>query len=204
MLQKIIYDTAANCATRRPTFTTDVLAFDNDGAVGASTVSVVRAQQGTHHDIFTLAAHPITLSDANVGGGSLLWTFPEGLIRIVGGFATLTPTTTSAILTTLNGSKTLSTGLGSVQTVAQASGTLATTEQDIINQFSTTSSATINVAGTAGSGKAPSTPIILDGHTTAAAVYVNVGVPTDTDIDGNATITVSGTVLLIWQWVGDY
>ncbi len=124
---------------------------------------------------------------------------------MLGATATVTPTTTSAILTTLNGSKTLSVGVGSVITTTQGSGTVSTTEQDIVNAFSATSSATINVAGTAGSGKITATTMLkYDGTTTAQAIFLNCQVPTASDIDADATTTWSGTVRVSWVWNGDY
>ena len=124
---------------------------------------------------------------------------------MLGASATVTPTTTSVILSTLNGGKTLSAGIGSVQTTTQDSGTLVTTQQDIVNAFGPVSSTVINVAGTAGSGYLSATTASkYDGHSTAQPVWLNCGVPTDTDIDADATTTWSGTVTISWVFNGDY
>ncbi len=178
------------------------------GAVSAGTAAatVTAAEYGAglvRQTLLTLAATPVALSQANVGGGVLIYTFPQGLIVVLGGMATVTPTTTSAILGTLNGTKTLSFGVGSVITTTQGSGTVSTTEQDLVNAGTCTSSGTINTAGAAGSSKNV-TPTGFDGHTTNLAANLNFQVPTASDIDGNATITVSGTVLLTWCFLGDY
>lgn len=206
MLHKLIYDTAANCDTRRPSLTRGTGAFEFDGAVPASsTIAMNDGIQVTHRTVITLNDLAVSLSDTNVGGGSLIFTFPQGIIRYIGGIAkAITPTTTSTLASTLNASKTLSVGVGTVQTVSQASGTLTTTEQDLINAFSATSSATVNVAGTGGTGISAVAGVLIDGHTTAGTAYLNFGVPTATDIDGDATITVDGEVTLIWQYLGDY
>ncbi len=96
-------------------------------------------------------------------------------------------------------------GVGSVQTTTQDSGTLATTQQDIVNAFACTSSATINVAGTAVNGKQLGTTTIrLDGTSTAQPIWLNCGVVTNTDIDGDATTTWTGTVVVTWVYNGDY
>jgi hypothetical protein len=201
---KVITDTAANLYTRFRTLFPNTLPVEQPIAAPAATVTTTEGLKAIHTTRIDLAALAISLSDANVGGGTKIYDFPEGLIRIHSAAAIgITPTTTSAILTTLNGSKTLSVGVGSVQTTTQGSGTVSTTEQDVVNAFSATSSATINVAGTAGNGKCGA-PQLLDGHTTAASLFLNVQVPTATDIDGDATITVSGVVIVDWSYVADY
>ena len=181
------------------------------GAVGsvpsavAATVFVSEQSFGfLHQTTLTLAALPLTLSDTHVGGGVKIYTFPEGNITMLGATASVAETTTSTILTTLNGGKTLSVGLGSVQTVAQDSGTLVTTEQDILNAFAPVSSTVINVAAAAATGSLSATTCIkYDGTATAQAVYFNCGVPTATDIDADATTTWRGTIVLTWVYNGD-
>lgn len=200
---KVITDTAANIYTRFRSLFPNTLPVEQAIAAVTSctTTEGLKAIHTTRIDFSSLA---VALSDTNVGGGSLIYTFPEGLIRVHSAAAIgITPTTTSTLASTLNASKTLSVGVGSVQTTTQGSGTVSTTEQDIVNAFSATSSATINVAGTAGNGKCGA-PQLLDGHTTAAALYLNFQVPTATDIDGDATITASGVVIVDWSYVADY
>ncbi len=177
-------------------------------AAGTAASSVTAAEGGFgafHYTTLTLAGLPIALSQAHVGGGTKIYTFPEGNIAILGATSSIAETTTSAILTTLNGGKTLSTGVGSVATTTQDSGTLITTQQDIVNAYSTTSSTVINVAAAAAHGKQLGTTVIrLDGTGTASPVYLNVGVPTAADIDADATTTWSGTVTITWVYNGDY
>ncbi len=176
------------------------------GTAAAATVTASDSGIGAFHTtVLNITNLAVALSDTHVGGGTKIYTFPEGIICVIAASATVTPTTTSAILTTLNGSSTLSVGVGSVATTTQDSGTLATTQQDIVNAFSATSSATINVAGTAGSGYTSATTLLkYDGHTTAQAIYLNCGVPTAGDIDADATTTWSGTVTIVWVYAGDY
>lgn len=196
---------AASFAQAKKTITYLELTRIGNGTVAATTV-VAEEQMGIlHKTILTLTDVSVSVSDTNVGGGTKLYDFPEGRILVLGGVAkSITPTTTSTLASTLNASKTLSVGLGTVQTTTQASGTLATTEQDIISAFTATSSATISVAGTAGNGADDGTPQGFDGTTTAKDLYLNIGVPTATDIDGDATVTVSGTVIIYWILVADY
>jgi len=43
---------------------------------------------------------------------------------------------------------------------------------------------------------------LLDGLSSAVDVYLNFGVA-DADSSGNATVTVSGTIYLVWEWGGE-
>lgn len=154
-----------------------------------------------HKEVLVLNDLPMTLADATVGAGVKIFTFPQGRILFLGAIAKdITPTTTSVLASTLNASTTLSAGVGST---TQANGTLATTEQNVINAFSPVSSATINVAGTAADGAGPSAPFTLDGTATPIDLYFNIGVPTGTDIDADATITVDGTIEFVWALIGN-
>ena len=182
------------------------LTLTNIGTVPSAPVQIVEAGNGVFHQtVITLTALPIALSDSNVGGGTLIYTFPKGNVTVMGGLCAVAETTTSAIASTLNSGVTLSVGVGSVQTTTQGSGTLATTQQDLVSAFSATSSTTINVAAAVAKGGLTATTLTrYDGTTTAQAVYLNCGVPTGTDIDGDATTTWTGTVTLTWVYDGTY
>ena len=175
------------------------------GNVGAANGATVTATEYTdasgtfHKTVLTLAATPLTLRDTEQGKGVKVYDFPEGFITVLGGHMEIAVTTTSVINGTLNASKTLSIGVGST---TQANGTLATTEQDIVNVGSTTSSATINVAGATGTC-VNTTPKGFDGSATPVDAYLNIGVPTGTDIDADATVTVTGSITILWAYLGD-
>ena len=172
----------------------------------ANNVTAVESGNGGFHTtVLTLTAVPMAVSDSNVGGGVKIYTFPQGIISLSGATASVAETTTSAIASTLNSGVTLSAGVGSVITTTQASGTLVTTQQDIVNAFAPVSSTTINVAAAAATGfTSATTSLKFDGHTTAQAVFLNCGVPTATDIDADATTTWTGTVTLVWQYLGTF
>jgi len=158
--------------------------------------------------VVTLTAVPVTLIDATVqGGGVLLYTFPEGVIEIVGAVCTgPVCTTTSVLADTLNTGVTLTWGLG---TVIQNATPLATTEIDIcpgsgITPGAAVASTTINVAGTATGGfRSATTKATFNGSTTPIKAHLNIGVPTGADIDANATITVTCQVEFTWMNHGD-
>lgn len=186
---------------------TDVIdqlnAVGNSGASNGATVTATEQLGAVHQTVINLTATPITITDASVGGGVKIYTFPEGRIMVLGCVATVAFTTTSVLASTLNASTTLNWGLGTVITTTQASATLTTTEVDLLPSTAATASATINVAGAAANGKLAAAAQ-FDGTTTAIPVNLNVGVATATDIDGDATVTATGTVVITWINLGDY
>ncbi len=181
----------------------DLNTISTSGATTGATVLAAEQMGAVHQTLITLNATPLTIVDAAVGGGVKIYTFPQGRILVLGAVGTMAFTTTSVLASTLNTGVTINWGLGSVITAAQASGTLATTEVDMLASTNATASATINVAGAASNGKLAAAAQ-FDGTTTATAVNFNVGVAGATDIDGDATVTVDGTIVLTWIHLGDY
>lgn len=174
------------------------------GAVPAAvTATVVAAESG----FGPMRRTRLTLTDlaqAVVNGteyqGTKIYTFPEGRIQIHGVVSSLAQKTTSVIASTLNASVTGSLALGSVTASAT---TLATTMVDLAPATAFTSSATINVAGTA-VNPVLAAPAQFDGHTTALAMFLNSAYATTTDVDADATQTWTGWVDITWSWLGDY
>ena len=74
---------------------------------------------------------------------------------------------------------------------------------DLLPSTAFTSSTVINVAGTAVSA-ALAASAQFDGTTTAKDVYLNTAYATTTDVDADATQTISGTVNITWVQLGDY
>jgi hypothetical protein len=189
--------------------TTPVVAADIDGLAQAAwpvgvkngaTVAAVETGNGpVRKTVLTLTATPITMRDTQQGGGVKIYDFPEGRILLLGSAGSIAVTTTSAILTTLNGGVTCNWGVGST---TQANPTVATTEQDLLQVAAFTSSATINVAGATSNGKGVLTA--FDGTGTALDAFLNLAVAGATDIDADATVTVTGVITLNWISLGDY
>jgi hypothetical protein len=152
----------------------------------------------------------LTLTDALAYLGTKIYDFPEGRIHVFDCTASLTFTTASAIATTLNSGVTVQWGIGSATASAT---TLATTMQNFMpgsgeTPKTFTSSTTINVAPATATGilaavSAAQLAAKIDGTSTAADVFLNLAVGTGTDIDGDATILVNGTILLTWVNGGD-
>jgi hypothetical protein len=135
--------------------------------------------------------------------GTKLITFPEGRILVLGCVASLAQKTTSSVApgATLNASSTGSLALGSV---TASNTTLSSTMVDMAPATAFTSSATINVAGTAVNPVLAAAAAQFDGHTTATAMYLNSAYATTTDVDGDATQTWTGTIKVTWILLGDY
>ena len=170
------------------------------GAKNGATVAAAEYGDGNiHKTVLTLTALPLTLRDTEQGLGVKIYDFPAGRILFLGATGSVAGTTTSVLADTLNTGVTYNWGVGST---TQANGTLATTEQNILQTTNGTASATINVAGAASGGLGVLTP--LDGTSTAVDAFFNVGVAGATDIDANATTTWTGTVTITWMNLGDY
>jgi len=130
--------------------------------------------------------------------GTKIYDFPEGRILVLGVTATLQQKTTSAIDTTLNSG----TGAISLGSVTASATTLASTMVDFLPSTAFTSSTVINVAGTAVTA-ALAASAQFNGTATPVDLYLNTAYATTTDVDGNATQTISGTVRIVWVLLGD-
>lgn len=169
------------------------------GTKNGATVTATEGGTGVvHQTTLTLAATPITMRDTEQGGGVKVYDFPEGRILVLGATASIAVTTTSVLADTLNGGVTCNWGVG---TTTQASATVATTEQDIVQVAAFTSSATVNVPGATATGAG--VLAAFDGTATAKDAYLNLAVAGAGDIDANATVTVNGTITMTWINLGD-
>ncbi len=180
---------------------------DNPTIVGAAnqpatgSISVKQEQFGALcKTTLTLDNVPQTVVNGTEYQGTKIYDFAQGRILMLGVTATLQQKTTSALASTLNASSVGAIALG---TVTASATTLSATMVDLLPSTAFTSSATINVAGTAVSA-ALGASAHFDGTTTAKDVYLNTAYATTTDVDGNATQTISGTVVMTWIDLGDY
>jgi hypothetical protein len=148
--------------------------------------------------VMTLDGLEMTVRDTEQGGYVKLLDFPLGTFRVRSVSASLQFTTTSVLADTLNASKTMYWGIG---TSAQATTGLTGVEADLLSGVSATSSATIDTANTATTGKSV-VERVLNGGTTAADVYLNLVVPTAGDIDADATVEIDGTITIEYEDLG--
>jgi hypothetical protein len=146
--------------------------------------------------VLTLRSMPLTVRDTEQGGGVKIYTFPKGKLYRMGASGEGIVITTLSALTTLNSGVTGNFGVGST---TQASATLATTEQDIVQVTGFTSSTTAGVAPAAvANAYGVVSDTALDGSSTAIAAFFNVAVAGATDIDANASVSVNGVITINW------
>lgn len=177
-------------------------------AIGASVPAamasyVVATETGNgviNQSLLTLTAAPQTVVNGTEYQGDKIYTFPEGRILVLGVTASLAQTTTSILASTLNASSTGAVALG---TVVASNTTLSSTMVNLLPSTAFTSSATINVAGTAVTA-ALAASAQFDGTATASAVFLNSAFATTTDVDADATMTWTGTIKLTWVNLGDF
>ena len=150
--------------------------------------------------VLTLDNIPQAVVNGTEYQSTKIYTFPEGRILVLGVTATLRQKTTSVLASTLNASSTGAIALG---TAAASNVSLTSTMVDLLPSTAFTSSATINVAGTAVKA-ALAASAQFDGTTTAKPVFLNTAYATTTDVDADATQTISGTVNICWVFLGDY
>lgn len=169
-------------------------------AVAATVTVEERGNDIVHQTILTLANVAQAVVNGTEYQGTKLYTFPEGRIHVLGVTASLQQKTTSALASTLNAS---STGAISLGTATASNVSLTGTMVDLLPSTAFTSSATVNVAGTAVTA-ALAAAAAFDGTATAKAIFLNTAYATTTDVDADATQTISGTVRVTWAFLGDY
>jgi hypothetical protein len=177
------------------------LTQSNVGAVNGGTVSAVEyGSEMMHKTVLTLAATPVSVTDANAYGSVKIYDFPEGRILVLGVTASIQWAVTSDRTATINVNAGLAWALGS----AQASNTsLTSTMVDMLPSTEKTLSvaaAGLNTASTA----ALTTTGQIDGTATAVDAYLNCAFATGTDIDGDGALTATGTITITWINLGDY
>lgn len=164
----------------------------------ANAGAVVDESVGTIRTTLKLSNQVITMTDATTAGcqGSIkLYDFPACNLLFLGATCDLTVTAgTGGIADT-------AAVVASVGTAAasNADATLTATEADLIPS----TAATLTAGAGAAKGKTLTAGVVVfDGTTTAKDAYLNLAIP-DAGSTGNDTITVSGTVTLVWANLGD-
>jgi hypothetical protein len=145
----------------------------------------------------TLTALAQTITNgASEWVGTDIYDFPAGRILILGVIASLAPTTTSTIASTIASG---ATGAIAVGTVTD-DGTHSTTKVDLLPDTAYTSSTTINVAAAAVTA-ALAASAQFDGTATAKKAFLNNKIATGS---GDGTMTWTGYVTITWVNLGDY
>lgn len=144
--------------------------------------------------VLTLTALPVTLvknGTSTGGGGTKMWTLPQGLVLPLGG--------TSNLTIAAAGDKSFLASVGSA--AAGTDGTLTSTE---ISFLPSTAATTSSGAGTCKMKSTVTTPTPgapLDGATTNIPIYLNACL--NADATGVEALTFSGTITLRIDLLGD-
>ncbi len=193
-----IYEQVNANVTRIKTVDMDSAPAGSFGSVplarGATVVAVESGDALVHQTTLTITALPQTILDASSWASTLLYTFPVGRIAIIGCKASLAPTTTTTIATTIKSGVAGSVALGSV---AADSISLTGTEVDLAPATVTANSTVINVAAAA------VTPTLAASAQFASQLnmYLNSSIAA-ADIDGDGALAWSGTVKVTWINLG--
>lgn len=180
-------------------FETGALCLTSDG-VGVLPAGVsAQEHKGTvHKTLITLANFPVNTTDTpstSGDGSSKIYTFPRGLIQLLGAVCNLAIACAAGITSTAS-------VVGSVGSAAAAAdSTLTSTEADLIPSTAATLTASAGVMkgqGTTGKFFDNTT----NTNSTQLAANLNFAIP-DAGSSANSVITVNGTITLTWINHGD-
>ena len=180
---------------------TDVAPASNpDGTVGSAYITKVEYGKGENirKTVLTLAAVPQAIVNTTAEyASSLIYTFPEGRILLLGATARVAQTTTTTIATSISAGATGAFALGdAVASATSLTGAMV----NMLPSTAYTSSTVINTEAAYFAG-ALAASAQFDGTTTPKPVYFNTAIATGS-IDGAQTF--NGTVTLTWVHLGDY
>lgn len=159
------------------------------GTVNASaTLTAGRdGQSGIRTTVLTLTAQTVTASAANDYGSLLLWTFPASQVLVLGSSVALT--STQAGFASNNGTD-ITFALGSA---AASNASLTSTMVDFVPSTAGTGTTAGTIAATSSPTEGPKF------KAASTAIYFNMQNPVTT---GTGTLTLTGTVKLVWMDIG--
>jgi hypothetical protein len=177
------------------------LSSDTAGTVAAANVTAQEygspVNQAIRTTVLTLNGLAVTVADTTPGtqsGGTKIYTFPKCKFTRLGATAK-SMTFVTADVAGINASVSSRYGVG---TTVGVSATLATTEQDIVQVTTFTSSAASGVANVAAvTGYGIGVFTMLD-FTTTSDAFFNISVPGATDIDADCIVSVYGVITINW------
>lgn len=190
-------ETDANRVRKLNLMTDSLNGAGSSGAAASLSVDVSEGP-GVLKTVLTLDKVVVTMTDATTAGshGSLkLYDFPACNLLFLGGSCNLTLTAgeggiadTAAVVAAVG-----------TTTVGTDNATLTTTEADLIPSTASTLTAG---AGTTKGKTVTAGVVVFDGTSTAKDAWLNFAVP-DAGSTANDTLTVSGTITLVWSNLGD-
>lgn len=171
------------------------------GVVAGTNITVTETgNKAMHKSVFTLTAHPLTVTDSGAQGGhgtTEMYTFPEGHIRIISSHANLTVFSAQGSSSAESG--VIDVGVGTTAT-ATDNEALSTTEQDIVNKLEDTLDGSGDLSATKNGTLA--TSVNFDGSTTAITLNFNAAITAAT-ISSTEIFDVTAVVSVYWINLGD-
>lgn len=158
----------------------------------------IEGRGGRFSVVYTFTGMLIPVTDALAYASAKLFDFADGKIRHIGGTSKLRFKVTTA-RTTINDSAAMDYSLG---TAAASSITLASTMVDILAKQDHTLDGVAD-AYTAFQAADLAAAATFDGTGTAKDLYLNVGFPTNTEIDADGTLAVDGVITHLFEQWGD-
>lgn len=167
-----------------------------NGAAAGAGVAASEKDGVVHKTVLTLTAQSITMTDATTAGchgSQKIYDFPAGNILILGA------TTDLAVVAGSGGITDTASVVGSIGSAAVGTdnATLLSTEANIVPS----TAATLTSGAGAMDGESTAT-VMLDGTATAIDAYLNFAVP-DAGSSASDTLTVDGTITILWVNLGD-
>ena len=176
------------------TITGMTVANFGDAAVMKTTITFLTAGGATY-----AASDSFAVADTGAMGGKKIYTFPEGRILVLGAVGALSL-----------GVKTANTTINDAAAVNYSLGTAAPTEAALTTANSIDllpKSGAVTIGTNPAYSAVVKTQLVasaqFDGTGTAIAAHLNFGLGTDTQIDANAAVGVTGYVTILWALVGD-
>lgn len=166
-------------------------------AASAAGVSVKHYGSGIYRMAHIVLNSPLTITVTDTGGANggygsyQLADFPAGLINIVGGVTNLTFTAAA--------------GIGATAALKHSVGTAAEATNDTLDstQANAIPSTSVTLAASTGTVGGVSTAAAwVDGTTTAADLFLNIGVA-DAGISSSSSVTVTGQMWITYAVLGD-
>jgi len=153
-----------------------------------------------HRTVINIEAYPLTHTDNTSSGASgsiLLYTFPKGYIKTLGGCCKWTKISPDGTLLTAIAA--LEIGVGSTAVGTDTLNALTGTTEDIVTGkgFTLSSVEAVTITGPA----TYTAMAVFDGTSTAQAVYLNEGASAATST-GDTTLPLTGQIVIDWMNYG--
>ena len=177
--------------TGTQTNSTDPITTVNTGTASTGVTATETGNGTLHRTVLTVDEFTQAIAGAALGFGKELYTFPEGVVKVRYGTVDLTisaPTETG----------TPDVGVGTVVATGAIDALNGTaTFEDIVDGFTATA---ITSGGSDTNNYVEAEAGLLDGHSTAKKAFLNFA----ETWTATENLTISATVTLIWEFLGDY